>query len=286
MASVEELGVSGTLRVVATPIGNLEDLSPRAARTLCDADLVLAEDTRHTGRLLAHVGSTAPQLSLHEHNERERVDEVLARLRDGAEVALVSDAGTPGVSDPGYRVVAACVAAGVRVEAIPGPSALLAALVASGLPTDRVAFDGFLPRKGRARRERLEELARERRTLVLFVSPHRAAHDLGELAAALGEERRAVVGRELTKRHEELRHGTLAELAEQLASGVRGELTLVVAGAPADDVQPAADDAELVERVRELVATGTTKKEAIAAVARATGRPKRDVYQAVVDAGS
>jgi 16S rRNA (cytidine1402-2'-O)-methyltransferase len=286
MASVEELGVSGTLRVVATPIGNLEDLSPRAARTLCEADLVLAEDTRHTGRLLAHVGSTAPQLSLHEHNERERVDEVLARLRDGAEVALVSDAGTPGVSDPGYRVVAACVAAGVRVEAIPGPSALLAALVASGLPTDRVAFDGFLPRKGRARRERLEELARERRTLVLFVSPHRAAHDLGELAAALGEERRAVVARELTKRHEELRHGTLAELAEQLASGVRGELTLVVAGAPAEEVQPVADDAELVERVRELVATGTTKKEAIAAVARATGRPKRDVYQAVVDAGS
>ena len=276
----------GTLRVVATPIGNLEDLSPRAARTLCDADLVLAEDTRHTGRLLAHVGSTAPQLSLHEHNERERVDEVLARLREGAEVALVSDAGTPGVSDPGYRVVAACVAAGVRVEAIPGPSALLAALVASGLPTDRVAFDGFLPRKGRARRERLEELARERRTLVLFVSPHRAADDLGDLASALGHQRRAVVARELTKRYEELRHGTLAELAAQLASGVRGELTLVVAGAPAEEVQPEADDAELVGRVRELVATGTTKKEAIAAVARATGRPKRDVYQAVVDAGS
>ncbi len=278
--------MSGTLRVVATPIGNLEDLSPRAARTLCEADLVLAEDTRHTGRLLAHVGSTVPQLSLHEHNERERVDEVLARLREGAEVALVSDAGTPGVSDPGYRVVAACVAAGLRVEAIPGPSALLAALVASGLPTDRVAFDGFLPRKGRARRERLEELARERRTLVLFVSPHRAADDLDDLAAALGEERRAVVARELTKRHEELRHGTLAELAEQLSSRVRGELTLVVAGAPAEEARGVADDAELVDRVRELVATGTTKKEAIAAVARATGRPKRDVYQAVVDAGS
>ena len=278
--------MSGTLRVVATPIGNLEDLSPRAARTLCEADLVLAEDTRHTGRLLAHVGSTVPQLSLHEHNERERVDEVLARLRDGAEVALVSDAGTPGVSDPGYRVVAACVAAGLRVEAIPGPSALLAALVASGLPTDRVAFDGFLPRKGRARRERLEELARERRTLVLFVSPHRAADDLGDLAAALGEGRRAVVARELTKRHEELRHGTLAELAQQLSDGVRGELTLVVAGAPAEEAQSVVDDAELVDRVRELVATGTTKKEAIAAVARATGRPKRDVYQAVVDAGS
>jgi 16S rRNA (cytidine1402-2'-O)-methyltransferase len=277
--------VSGTLRVVATPIGNLEDLSPRAARTLCEADLVLAEDTRHTGRLLAHVGSPAPQLSLHEHNERERVEEVLARLREGADIALVSDAGTPGVSDPGYRVVAACVSAGLRVEAVPGPSAVLAALVASGLPTDRVAFDGFLPRKGGARRERLEELARERRTLVLFVSPHRAADDLDDLAAALGDGRRAVVARELTKRHEELRHATLGELAEQLRDGVRGELTLVIAGAPAEEAQAVADD-ELVARVRELVATGTTKKEAIATVARAAGRPKREVYQAVVDAGS
>lgn len=278
--------MSGTLRVVATPIGNLEDLSPRAARTLIEADLVLAEDTRHTGRLLAHVGSTAPQRSLHEHNERERVGEVLARLAEGGEVALVSDAGTPGVSDPGYRLVAACVERGVRVEAVPGPSALLAALVASGLPTDRVAFDGFLPRKGRARRERLEELAGERRTMVLFVSPHRAADDLGDLAEALGGERHAALGRELTKRHEELRHGTLAELAEHVAAGVRGELTLVVAGAGAQDAAPVADDAELVARVRSLVATGMAKKEAIAAVAQATGRPKRDVYQAVVDAGS
>ena len=275
----------GTLRVVATPIGNLEDLSPRAARTLREADLVLAEDTRHTGRLLAHIDSDAPQRSLHEHNERDRIAEVLELLADDREVALVSDAGTPGVSDPGYRLVAACVEAGLRVEAVPGPSALLAALVTSGLPTDRVAFDGFLPRKGRARRQRLAELAEERRTFVLFISPHRAEADLTDLAAALGDDRPAALARELTKRHEETAHGTLAGLVGHVAAGVKGELTCVVAGAP-QGPGPRLDDAALVERVREVMATGSTKKEAIAVVARAAGRPKRDVYQAVVDAGS
>lgn len=275
----------GVLQVVATPIGNLGDLSPRAAEALRTADLVLAEDTRHTGRLLAHVDSPVPQKSLHEHNERERIPHVLALLADGSRVALVSDAGTPAISDPGYRLVAACVEAGVRVEAIPGPSAMLAALVASGLPTDRVAFDGFLPRRGRARRERLAELAREPRTMLLFVSPHRADEDLADLAAALGPQRRAALARELTKRHEELRYGTLAELADGVAEGVRGEVTLVVAGAPVAEADPAGPE-ELVARVRELVATGSPKKEAIATVALAAGRPKREVYQAVVDAGS
>lgn len=277
--------MGGVLRVVATPIGNLGDLSPRAAETLCEADLVLAEDTRHTGRLLAHVGSTVGQWSLHEHNERERIEQVLSRLADGAMIALVSDAGTPAISDPGYRLVAACVAAGERVEAVPGPSAMLAAVVASGLPTDRLAFDGFLPRKGRARRERLEELAGERRTLVLFASPHRVADDLSDLAEALGADRRAALARELTKRHEEVLHGTLAELAERVAQGVRGEITLVLQGAPRAPADAAGPE-ELVTRVRELVATGMDKKRAIAAVAEAAGRPKREVYQAVVDAGS
>jgi 16S rRNA (cytidine1402-2'-O)-methyltransferase len=277
--------VGGVLRVVATPIGNLVDPSPRAAETLCEADLVLAEDTRHTGRLLAHVGSTVGQLSLHEHNERERIEQVLSRLAEGATIALVSDAGTPAISDPGYRLVAACVAAGERVEAVPGPSAMLAAVVASGLPTDRITFDGFLPRKGRARRERLEELATERRTMVLFASPHRVAEDLSDLAGALGADRRAALARELTKRHEEVRHGTLAELAERVGQSVRGEVTLVVQGAPPAAADPAGP-AELVGRVRELMATGLDKKQAIAAVAEAAGRPKREVYQAVVDAGS
>jgi 16S rRNA (cytidine1402-2'-O)-methyltransferase len=278
--------VTGALVVVATPIGNLGDLSPRAGRTLCEVDLVLAEDTRHTGRLLAHVGSEVPQRSLHEHNERERIDELLQRLRGGQRIALVSDAGTPAVSDPGYRLVAACAKQGVPVEVVPGPSAMLAALVVSGLPTDRVAFEGFLPRKGGARRRRLEELAQEPRTLVLFVSPHRAADDLEDLARELGPSRRAALTRELTKRHEEVWHATLEELATRLRDAqVKGEITLVVSGAVPAEGREVADD-ELVTRVRELVASGATKKEAIAAVAAAVRRPKREVYQAVVDAGS
>jgi 16S rRNA (cytidine1402-2'-O)-methyltransferase len=273
------------LVVVATPIGNLGDLSARAAETLRSVDLVLAEDTRRTGKLLQHVGSDVPQRSLHEHNERERIDEVLTRLAAGERLALVSDAGTPAVSDPGYRLLAACAAAGARIEVVPGPSAALTALVASGLPTDRVAFEGFLPRKGAARRERLAELATERRTLVLFVSPHRVDADLRDLAAALGEDRPAALARELTKLHEEVRRGPLAELRDGVADGVRGEVTLVVAGAPATTVASATDE-ELVARVRELVATGAAKKAAIAEVAAAAGVPKRRVYQAVVDAGS
>jgi 16S rRNA (cytidine1402-2'-O)-methyltransferase len=277
--------VSGTLLVVATPIGNLGDLSPRAATALTDADLVLAEDTRRTGRLLAHIGSVVPQRSLHEHNERARTEEVLTLLADGARIALVSDAGTPAVSDPGYRLLAACADAGVRIEPIPGPSAALAALVASGLPTDRIAFEGFLPRKGSARRQRLAELAGEVRTIVLFVAPHRAEADLRALADALGHDRRAAVCRELTKLHEEVRRGDLGALADAAAEGFRGELTVVVAGAPAEP-PGAVGDAALVTQVRDAVAGGTSKKEAIAEVARAAGVPKRRVYQAVVDAGS
>ena len=274
----------GTLVVVATPIGNLGDLSPRAAETLCSVDLVLAEDTRRTGRLLRYAGSAVPQRSLHEHNEAERIAEVLSRLAAGERIALVSDAGTPTISDPGHRLVAACADAGMRVEVVPGPSAALAAVAVSGLASDRVAFEGFLPRRGTARRERLAALAVERRTMVVFVSPHRAGADLAELAEALGGGRRAVLARELTKLHEELRRGTLEELAAGAQEATKGELTLVVEGAPEPEPEPVGDD-ELVDRVRELVATGLGKKEAVARVAAATGRPKREVYQAVVDAG-
>lgn len=276
----------GTLQVVATPIGNLGDLSARAAEVLCAADLVLAEDTRRTGRLLAHVGSQAPQRSLHEHNERDRIAEVLAELEAGRTVALVSDAGTPAVSDPGYRLLAACAEAGVRIEPIPGPSAALAALVASGLPTDRVAFEGFLPRKGASRRTRLEELASEPRTMVLFVAPHRAGADLRDLAGALGTDRPAAVCRELTKLHEEVRRGALGELAEGAErDGVRGELTVVVAGAPPAEPVELDDDA-LVDAVGVLVAEGKSRRDAIAEVAAATGTQRRRVYQAVVEAPS
>lgn len=276
--------MDGTLLVVATPIGNLGDLSERAAETLRTVDLILAEDTRHTGRLLAHVGSEVPQRSLHEHNERDRIAEVLERLAAGDRIALVSDAGTPAVSDPGYRLLAACAQAGVRIEPIPGASAMLAALVASGLPTDRVAFEGFLPRKGATRTSRLAELGSERRTMVLFVAPHRAGADLEDLATVCGEDRPAALCRELTKRYEEVRRGGLSDLAAGAREGLRGELTLVVAGAPAAQPETLSPE-ELVARVRELVATGVTKKTAIADIATATGTPRREVYQAVVDAG-
>jgi 16S rRNA (cytidine1402-2'-O)-methyltransferase len=285
---VERFGgrMRGTLSVVATPIGNLGDLSERARQVLTTADLVLAEDTRHTGRLLAHLGSEVPQRSLHEHNEEERIGEVLARLEAGEHLALVSDAGTPTVSDPGYRLLAACADAGATIVPIPGASALLAALVASGLPTDRVAFDGFLPRKGSARRARLAELAREPRTVVLYLSPHRAAADLRDLSEALGGQRRAAVCRELTKLHEEIRRGTLEELAASAVDGVRGEVTLVIAGAQRD---PAAADGALdlgaqVAEVAGLVAAGAGTKHAVAEVAERYGGSKRVLYQAVLDA--
>jgi 16S rRNA (cytidine1402-2'-O)-methyltransferase len=272
--------MSGTLSVVATPIGNLADLTARAVDVLCGADLVLAEDTRHTGRLLAHVGSSVPQRSLHEHNERARIEEVIGLLEGGAHVALVTDAGTPLVSDPGLALVRACADAGITVVPIPGASAVLAALVASGLASDRVAFDGFLPRRGRARTDRIAELAGERRTVVLFLSPHRAADDLADLARACGEDRRAALCRELTKLHEEIRRGTLGELRDSVAEGVRGELTLVLAGAEAPEV-PEVSDGEAVAAVTALVAEGWSTRDAVAKVADELGLRRRELYAAV-----
>lgn len=280
-----ETPATGMLLVVSTPIGNLDDLSSRAADALRDADLVVAEDTRRTGRLLAHVGASTSQWSLYEHNERDRAAAVVERLQAGETVVLVSDAGTPAVSDPGYRLVGACVAAGVEVRAVPGPSAVLHALVTSGLPTDRFAFDGFLPRSGAARRDRLAAVAAEHRTVVLFLSPHRAAADLHDLAAACGADRRAALGRELTKMYEQTMRDTLGGLAATVeADGVRGELTLVVDGAPVPRVDPRGMDAvELAAMVAVLESDGTPRKEAIAAVSRDLGLPKRQVYAAVVE---
>lgn len=284
----------GRLVVVSTPIGNLGDLSPRGAETLRMADLVAAEDTRRTGRLLAHVGSEVPQLSFHEHNEHERLPDLVARVAAGQTVALVTDAGTPAISDPGYRLVRACVDVGLRVEAVPGPSAVLHALVVSGLPTDRFVFEGFLPRRQGTRGRRLAEIAAETRTIVLYISPHRAAGDLADLEAELGADRPAALCRELTKLHEEVIRAPLGELAERTRAGeLRGEATLVVSGAPAGRTSgarqhshPEVRTSELAEEVRRRIAAGTSKKAAIAAVASEAGVPKREVYQAVVDAGS
>jgi 16S rRNA (cytidine1402-2'-O)-methyltransferase len=269
----------GQLVLVATPIGNLDDLSPRAARTLATADVVACEDTRRTGRLLAHIGADVPMVAVHDHNEGVRAGQLCDRVAAGEVVALVSDAGTPGISDPGYEVVRAAVARGLAVTAVPGPAAILHALVVSGLPTDRFAFEGFLPRKAGPRRARLAGLAREDRTLVFYVAPHRAEADLAAMVEAFGGDRPAVLTRELTKVFEEARRGPLADLAAGAAADPpRGEVTVVVGPAPAPD--PAADVGEEAVRARvdQLVAGGASRRDAVRQVAEETGLPKRRVY--------
>jgi 16S rRNA (cytidine1402-2'-O)-methyltransferase len=270
----------GRLVLVATPIGNLGDLSPRAAQALAEADLIAAEDTRRTRVLLDHLGVRVPLTSMHEHNEDRRAGPLLDRVAAGEVVAVVTDAGTPGLADPGFVLVRAARARGLAVEAVPGPTAAIHALVLSGLPLDRFVFEGFLPRRAGPRARRLAELATEPRTLVFYVAPHRAAEDLRAMSEAFGP-RDAALGRELTKLHEEVWQGDLAQLAGRAAEGVRGEVTVVVAGAPRDGGVPEA--AELARRVAELVASGSDRREAQAAVARTAGVPRRVVYQAVLD---
>jgi 16S rRNA (cytidine1402-2'-O)-methyltransferase len=270
----------GTLSVVATPIGNLEDVTLRALRVLREADLLLAEDTRRTRLLLDRHGIAGRPRSLHAHNEATRAEEALAALAAGSRVALVSDAGTPLVSDPGGRLVALAIEAGHKVEPVPGPSASLAALVASGLPAERFSFVGFLPRKAGERKARIAELADRVDTLILFESPRRVAATLGELAGALGA-RRACVARELTKLHEEAVRGTLPELAAHFAEGARGEVTIVVEGTPHVAELPSPE--RLRERVRSLVADGASARDAAAQVASETGAPRRTLYTMAVE---
>jgi 16S rRNA (cytidine1402-2'-O)-methyltransferase len=273
----------GKLIVCGTPIGNLEDAPPRLARVLAEADLVACEDTRQTRKLLTHLGVKTRMTSYHDVDERDRAQELADRVAAGLRLALVTDAGMPAVSDPGYHLVAACLERGLQVEVVPGPSAVLAALVVSGLPTDRFCFEGFPPRRVGARDRRLAELAAEPRTMVFFEAPHRALATLAAMAAAFGADRPCAVVRELTKVHEEVLRGSLAEVAERLAAnGPRGELTLVVGGAPASGPSAAAAT-DLAAEVAALVAGGASTRDAIAAVARASGTPRRAVYQAVID---
>jgi 16S rRNA (cytidine1402-2'-O)-methyltransferase len=273
----------GTLFVVATPIGNLEDVSLRALRVLGEAALVLAEDTRRTRILLDRHGVAARPRSLHAHNEASRVDEALAVLQAGGSVALVSDAGTPLVSDPGARLVGAAIAAGHAVVAVPGPSAVLAALAVSGLPAVPFHFEGFLPRRAGDRARRLAALAARTETLVFFESPRRVAATLRELARALGP-RRACAARELTKLHEEAVRATLPELAARFEKGARGELTLVVegAGAAADGSVPSLESApeatDLDAEISRRLAAGEGPRDIAAALAPARGLARRDVY--------
>ena len=270
------------LVLAGAPIGRSDDASPRLAAALASAELVAAEDTRRLHRLCADLGVvlTGRVVSYFEGNEAQRTPDLLAALRAGQRVVLVTDAGMPTVSDPGYRLVAAAAAEDLPVTCVPGPSAVTTALAVSGLPTDRFCFEGFLPRKAGERRARLGELQADRRTTVLFEAPHRLADALADMAAVLGPERRAVVCRELTKTYEEVVRGTLPELVVWAAGGVRGEVTLVLEGAPAPTVD--LTPTELVRQVGVREAAGLTRKEAIVAVASETGLPRRDVYDAVV----
>jgi 16S rRNA (cytidine1402-2'-O)-methyltransferase len=275
--------VAGLLSVVATPIGNLDDLSPRAARALTTADVIACEDTRVTRKLLTRAETHARLVRYDAVSEERRTPEIVRMVEAGRRVALVTDAGTPGVSDPGYRLVAACAERGLRIEVIPGPSAVTAALVLSGLPSARFVFEGFLPRTTGARRRRLELLRDEERTIVLFEAPHRIAATLQTMVEVLGD-RQAALARELTKVHEEVLRAPLSLLAEQAREGrIRGEITLVIAGAEASSPAAAADD--LVTLVRERVEAGASTKDAVAAVAAESGVPRRAVYQAAIDAG-
>ncbi|GAB2493708.1 16S rRNA (cytidine(1402)-2'-O)-methyltransferase [Pseudoxanthomonas sangjuensis] len=268
---------SGTLFIVATPIGNLADLSPRALETLRQADAVCAEDTRHTRQLLAHFGIERPLLALHEHNEGEIAERIVARLLNGESLALVSDAGTPLVSDPGFRLVRAARAAGVRVSPVPGPSALIAALSVAGLPSDRFAFEGFLPAKASARREQLAALAGETRTLVFYESAHRIAESLADLRAAFGDERPAVVARELTKLFETVLDGTLAQLQAKVeadANQRKGEFAIVVQGAGDDEGAKIAEGRRIYALLNEHLPPSTAAKLA----AEISGAPRKALY--------
>ena len=269
--------MSGKLFIVATPIGNLEDLTPRARQTLAEVDLVAAEDTRHTGRLLSHIGVKTRLLALHDHNEQQVVPKLIAVLESGQSIALVSDAGTPLVSDPGYRLVQAAHANDIVVSPIPGPSAVTAALSAAGLPTDRFCFEGFLPAKKAARLSALETLGRETRTLVFYESVHRIADVLADLCDVFGDERTAFIGRELTKMHEECVQDSLGSLRDKIADGSivgKGEFVIVVAGS-----EEVAESSLEIDRLLQALAAHLSAKDAARVAAAATGLKRNDLYK-------
>jgi 16S rRNA (cytidine1402-2'-O)-methyltransferase len=274
--------MSGRLILCGTPIGNLEDMSPRALRMLTEADVVACEDTRRTLKLLSHFGIRARELvSYHEGNERRAARDLRTRISGGAVVVLVSDAGMPGLSDPGYRLVRACADEGLPIEVVPGPSAAISALAVSGLPPARFAFEGFLPRKQGDRRKRLESLRTEDRTLVFYEAPHRIGSALEDMAEVLGD-RPAALARELTKMHEEVRRNTLGGLLEEVrADPPRGEIVLVVGGA-IHEHKVEADPEDLARRARALMDAGVERREALAEVAKDAGVPKRKVFDALL----
>lgn len=266
-----------------TPIGNLEDMSQRAVRVLDEADIIACEDTRRTRKLLSHFGIAAPSLTVYnEGNERRKASDLVAEMARGKTVVLVSDAGMPGLSDPGYRLVRAAIEANIAVEVVPGPTAAISALAVSGLPPGRFVFEGFLSKKSGERRRRIEELAPERRTIVIFESPHRIEETLADLLAGLGD-RPAALARELTKMHEEVRRGTLSELVRSVEDDPpRGEIVIVVAGA-IHDFAERVEPEELARRAKELMGSGVPRSEALGKVARDSGVRKREVFDALLE---
>jgi 16S rRNA (cytidine1402-2'-O)-methyltransferase len=275
---------SGTLYIVGTPIGNLEDITFRAIGTLRTVDLIAAEDTRHTGKLLQHFQISTPQISYHEHNRLSRQKESLDRLTKGETIALVTDAGMPGISDPGYELVKACIEAGISVIPIPGVTAAVTALAASGLPTDRFVFEGFMPAKGKERRDRLNFLQNETRTLIFYEAPHRLLETLSDLASVLGENRQIVLARELTKIHEEFWRGTIGEAIALYTSNrePKGEFTLVVAGSQTAE-NLVLSEAELKTELRQLIEQGMTRSQASRQLAQLTHLSRRQIYQLAVE---
>ena len=275
----------GTLYIVGTPIGNLEDITFRAVRILQSVDLIAAEDTRHTGKLLHHFQITTPQLSYHDHNRNSRIPELLEQLHQGKAIALVTDAGMPGISDPGYELVKACAEAGIIVVSIPGASAAITALSAGGLPTDRFVFEGFLPAKGQERRERLESLPAEIRTIVFYEAPHRLRQTLQDLAEVLDLERQIVLARELTKLHEEFWRGNIGQaIAHYKEREPQGEYTLLVAGMP--PAKPYLSETEIKEQLQQLRAQGISRSQASRQLAKLTAHSRRELYQIALALGS
>jgi len=274
-SNYSDSGPKGELLVVATPIGNPDDITARALKILGAVDLIACEDTRRTGQLLATHGIRKPMISHYEHNEQQRVPDLIARMKEGAKVALVTDAGTPAISDPGYRLVRAAHDAGIEVKAVPGPSAVIAALSIAGLPTDRFLFEGFLPPREAAMRKRLESLAREPRTMVFYEAARRLADVLAAMTSIFGSAREAAVVREITKTYEETARGSLGELADRFRKvEALGEVTIIVAGAGEGD-----EPASSAITVQMFLDEGIGLKQASAIVAKLTGRPRREIYQ-------
>jgi len=268
----------GTLYIVGTPIGNLEDMTFRAVRILQTVDAIAAEDTRHTGKLLQHFEIKTPQVSYHEHNSHERLPELLEQLQAGGAIALVTDAGMPGISDPGYELVKACIEAGIQVIPIPGATAGITALCAAGLPTNRFVFEGFLPSTGKDRRKRIESLQAEPRTIILYEAPHRLRQTLQDLAECLGGRRCIVLARELTKMHEEFWRGSIGEaILHYTHREPKGEFTLVVGGMQAE--MPVLSDEELKTELLQIMAQGVSRSQASRQLAQMTKLSRRKLYE-------